>query len=425
MDIICDSFPQPTDDFGVLWALSGIKDAAIIEHGPTGTTYFHSVVNFGAINRQYPKGTIFTTGLNEEDVVMGNEMKLVKAVKEVDELYHPEMISLVATAVTSLIGIDLEAVVRELQPDVKAKLFAFTGGGFQGSYIYGIKDVFRTLIKELVVEPEVRSGTGVNIIGQTVDSFNHPSDMAELVRLLGLLDVKVNTVFTNTTSVKNIKSAANAVLNVVTRDTGVEAAQILEERFNIPYCYGLPFGIRGTVEWLEIVGQSLGKEISSQVVAEQVKQYGLTLNEVTSNIWRQDFRHLRVAISCPYDYALGLTRFVQEDLGLRVVLVCLPVEPEIPGATEVLRKRGVPEILVAADSETIQAALHETRPHILFGGADISQMAKDVSVHIRAALPSHDYLCIYDGTPFIGFRGALYLTQTLVNLVNRNKEILV
>ena len=128
------------------------------------------------MNKQTPKGISFSTGLDEDDVVMGREEKIIEAARELDRLYRPEVISLVATAVTSVIGLDLDGIIEELQPQVNAKLLAFSGGGFRGDYTRGIKDVFCVLAHNIAAQSTMSDSRAVNIIGPTIDSFNIPSD---------------------------------------------------------------------------------------------------------------------------------------------------------------------------------------------------------------------------------------------------------
>jgi nitrogenase molybdenum-iron protein alpha/beta subunit len=106
MNYIEKGFPVPSDYFGVLWALAGIRDGKVVEHGSTGTMAYNAM-NFDTLNRLNPKGSFFSSGMNEEDVILGKEDKLIAAIKEVDQLYSPKLLSIVATGITSVIGLDL------------------------------------------------------------------------------------------------------------------------------------------------------------------------------------------------------------------------------------------------------------------------------------------------------------------------------
>lgn len=421
MRFIMTSAPVPSDYFGVLWALAGIKNALILEHGATGTA-FYNAVSFSVMNKQSPKGILFTTGLDEDDVIMGREEKIVRAIKEMDAQYHPEIISLAATAVTSVIGLDLEGLLTELQPRVNAKLLAFPGGGFMGDYTVGIREVFRKLVDEVAIETPGKKSRTVNLIGPTIDAFNHPSDDAEIRRLLGLLNIEVNTVFTQCTDVERIKHLSTASLNIVTRDIGMEAARRLEQRFGMPYYYGLPFGIRGSVRFLEQITEKLGLALDRRIIASELKKYGHTLPELSS--WWQRYDHLRVVVACPYDYALGLTRFIQEEWDLSVAAAVLPTAPADAAAAETFKTLGVEKVMVAPAEKDLQELLKEVSPHILFGSSYDFRLAQEVPIRIHAAMPAYDYIHLFDGTPFVGFRGNLYLTQTLINHLNGCREVM-
>lgn len=419
MALIINNAPVPSDYSGVLWALAGIKNALILEHGATGTA-FYNAVSFGVMNRQSPKGLLFTTGLDEDDVVMGREDKIIEAVMELDQTYHPQIISLAATAVTSVIGLDLDGLRKELQPRVSAKLLAFCGGGFNGDYTAGIKEVFCTLVKEVVDKPSLVCPRTVNLIGPTIDSFNHPSDFAEIKRLLELMNIRVNAVFTQSIDVDQIKNISSAALNIVTRDLGLEAARLLEATYETPYYYGQPFGLKGTVEFLKQIASRLDLSVDHKMIVAELKTYGHTLPELSS-FW-QRYDHLKVVVACPYDYAVGLTRFIQTEWNFEVKAVVLPIAPEDDAATEKLSALKVETVVVAPEEKDLKDLLATISPDILFGSTYDFRLAPRTPVKILAAMPAYDYIYLYDGTPFVGFRGSLYLTQTMVNLLNASRK---
>ncbi len=419
MSVICNVAPVPSDYFGVLWALAGLDNSLILEHGATGTT-FYTAVSFGVMNKQTPKGLIFSTGIDEDDVILGREDRIIRAAKELDERYHPDVISLAATAVTSVIGIDLHGLISELQPSIRAKLLAFPGGGFRGDYTIGIREVFSVLIDTFAIAQAARNAKSVNLIGPTIDSFNHPSDFAEIARLLGLLGVTINTVFSQRTDIGHIRDLPAATLNIVTRDIGLAAAEQLHLRFGTPYHHGLPFGLKGTIDWLTQVAEKLDLSLDRRIIARELQTYGQTLIELTS--WWQRHEHLRFVLSCPYDYALGLTRLIREEWGLEVAAVALPTPPAIVGFEAAFTAFGVSKVLIAPGENEWRAMLMELQPQVIFGSSSDFRLVPEIPIKIHAAIPAYDYLNLFDGTPFVGFRGSLYLTQTFINQLNLHRK---
>ena len=95
-------FPTPSDRMGILWSLMTIQQSIIIEYGPAGTTHygigFYSTLGVDQENR------LFTTHMSEDDVVMGDVTRLEEAILEVDSSFHPEVIFIVASSISAVIG---------------------------------------------------------------------------------------------------------------------------------------------------------------------------------------------------------------------------------------------------------------------------------------------------------------------------------
>jgi nitrogenase molybdenum-cofactor synthesis protein NifE len=420
MDYLENSFPIPSDYFGVLWALAGIKNAKVIEHGSTGTVAYNNV-NFGILNYLKPKGILFSSGLDEDDVVMGGEEKIVKGIKEIDELYHPKLISVVATGVTSVIGLDLEGITGELKEKTNAKLLTFSGGGFRGNYSDGIEEVFNTLAKEVVKESKIKNSKAVNLIGTTVDSFNLVSDIQEIKRLLGLLGVKVNTVFTQETDVEAIEKMSQVGLNIVTSDIGIETAKILEGRFGTPWYYGLPFGIKGTVKWLENIANIMKIKINKAIIANEIKKYGKAMGCFTS--FFRPFDKLRIGLSGSNEYIKGLVEFLGNECEMNLSFAVIKESHLMESTIQELKKATIGEILINPDVNELKKAINYHKPHILFGNTYELNTSSEIPIKIHSGFPCFDYVNFHDGTPFVGFKGNMYLIQLLINSVNQHPEV--
>ena len=436
MDLKHSGFPVPSDYFGVLWALSGIRDLLVLEHGSTGTCNYNAF-NYMIMNRQTPKGKLFSSGMDEDDVVMGRDEKIRDAIAELDCKYHPKMIALVATGVTSVIGLDLKGIIEEIQPKTNARLLSFSSGGFAGDYTAGIREVFGTLARDVADDGSKDASFKadeftVNIIGPTIDSFNIVSDLAEIERMLKLMGVRVNTVFTCNTDVDCIRNLKCASLNLVTRDIGLEAAEILKERFGTPYYYGLPFGVKGSIEWMKDISSMLGIGLDRTVVRAEVERYGFSILELANHM--QNFDHLKAMISCPPDYSTGLAAMMRVEWGIDPALMVLPAyfakmkaetqansrEQEMDANSGLERKS---KLLIEPDGQTLMEAIDSIKPQIIFGNSYDLNIAKDVPIRIHAAFPAFDHIYRYDGTPFVGLRGHAYLTQMIINQLNLNPEV--
>jgi light-independent protochlorophyllide reductase B subunit len=421
MKIITEGLPEATDYFGVIRTMSGVKDCIIVEHGAPGTMTY-TQLSFHSMNRETIHGKIFSSGVDENDVVMGSDTRLADAVQWVDSKYNPAMIAVVATAITAVIGLDIDGFCRKLQPGISARLVPFASGGFRGTYFSGIEDGCRALIDTFVKSREIPTEErSVNIIGPTGEAFNTASDLTEIRRILNLMGVSVNTVFPHECRSSDIAAIPSAKLNLVTRDLMVPVGEHIRKACGQGFFYGAPIGIRGTVEWIQKVSALLGIEYPDQMVTEEIARYAFALPEVFSRI--QTYDHFTSVIACPFEYAHGLSRLVTEDWGLTVSAVVLPEQPHAPDFHESFAKLGVKEILVNPSDRIFAEMIQSTRPQVLFGNTYHLKLGKSVPIRIHAAPPTPDILTLFDGTPFTGFRGYAHLTQRLVNEAGAHKEV--
>ena len=410
------TIPTPSDYFGTLWSLAGIRDLIMVEHGPTGTAHYN-LLNFGALGGASPRGKLFTTGLTEDDVVMGREDSLIKAVLEVDKLYKPRSIALVATAVTAVIGLDLDAVAYSLAEDTQAKLLSFQGGGFRGSYLAGTKEVVEKVSSEFAYAQSFATKSGINVLGPGVDDFNLASDLTEIRRLVGRFGQGINTVFTSDTSVEQVEAFGKARLNLVTKEVARGVAGKLAAHHGQDNVLGLPIGTAATRRWLEELGAKLEHPAVARIVAEEASIYSLQTADAAT--WRRTWRNLPVVISCPPDLAYGFTEFVVNDLGFTVELVNLTVEPEGEEIIDLIKQLGAKSVVCKLTEDQLAEQLKIISPRVMFGSTSDLLLAPKAKAKVRICLPSYDVFYRFDGQPHVGFRGALYLTQMILNDLRR------
>ena len=292
--------PTPSDRMGILWTLLSIEDAIILEYGTAGTTsYVSKVSSILGINTE---NRLFTTTMNQDDVVMGDTKKLEKKIIELDKTYSPKVIFVMASSVSSVIGSDVNGVISYMSEEVNAKLIPFTQGGFSGDYSSGIKFVYTKLIKELALDNYEKENS-YNILG--ISSMNHSAklDVLEINNMMNeYFGMKENVVLSYETNIDKIKKSSKAKINIVLSYEGLEAAKILKERFDIPYVYKLPIGYKATLEWLLEISKILDVNINTD---------NIQIPNIKPN------QNAKALIYAEYDKALGLEEFLKE-LGINV-----------------------------------------------------------------------------------------------------------
>jgi len=411
----------PTNEYlGVLWTLAGVKDVAVINHGTAGCNFFEF-----ATASKMTKALIYdrycSTGIEQEDIALsGGEDKLEAVIQEMAEKDRFSLIAIVSNPVSSLIGVDIEAVATEVEGETPVPIITFDQVVWNEGAEKGIEKVLCALVEHFCPKDmeacDSGDGFSVNIIGPTIQTFNWRADEKELKNLLSKMGITINTVLAHETTTEDIKRLPKAKLNIVTCQEGLKAAEYLKEHFNIPYLYGLPYGLQGTLKWVKELEKVSNLKMPQEVIKKEMAfPLHTYFEKVSSGVFYQ--KRWSFAIAAPPSMAKGLIHMVKDDWKLPIKAVRLTAKPE-QGELAEIQSLGVPVYVTPCELEW-RKVLKETEPFIVMGSVEDRLLAKEVQIHIRIIEPAYDTFCFHDGQPFVGWGGFQAMTQQLLNEIIR------
>jgi len=266
--------------FTAYYVISGIRHVVPLVHGPTGCPLYMS--DFVRTRecceiRGVPLEPTACTTLDESHIIYGGEGKLLEAVKEAYEKYHPDLIVILSCCCSGIIGDDVESIAREAEKLVGCRVLALRSEGFGGDFRSGYEDAFK-LIMELMEPPRKKMKGTINILGArwgpSPTEFNW--DMDEIERLLSKIGITINAIIAGGCTVEQIRHAREVELNASwCYDWGQKLGDLMQERFGIPYSRtGQPYGPVATKEWLLGVATPLDMEEKALEVIEQEMKEG-------------------------------------------------------------------------------------------------------------------------------------------------------
>lgn len=371
--------------FGAVKALSGIKDAFVLQHSVIGCNY--GTLNYRNVHKNYDVRQASTVVYNNE-VIYGGQELLVKGIKEIDKRF-PELktIFVVSGCVPNMIGDDVEMVLEETGSP--KQLIHIKAPGYSGNFDSGVEVALLSLSKMVEEQPKTERPS-INIIGLSADDPYAEQDIQELKRLLGN-KVEVNCCLADTTT-EAVSHMSAAHLNVVF-GYGTKLAQKLERSFGTPYVEcNYPYGIQGMIEFLQQLGEALKVDFAPECA--EIFEAGKQIVRKTA-YYLNAFYQQPVALVGDKLHRSGLKTFLEEELGMEVVISM---------------------DVAVSDERELEKKLKADRAALLLGTGLQRELSRKLEIpFVGYCYPLQDQLCLTVG--HVGAMGTAHLLEQLINSV--------
>lgn len=389
---------------GALWAAVGVKDARTIFHAPPGC-YINQHVNI-LVNDWTAE--LYSTNLSYANVMQGAEEKLEVTMRKV-LAKKPAAVIIVTAPSVEVTRDDVEGVAHKvgfkdtviIRPPI---------GGTAGE---GKDEAFLQLLS--IMKPaKNKIKNAVNIIGPTFSTFNWQADVFELKRMLSAIGVTVNAVLSAGATIAELKKAPQAALNlcIYPYDCGHKVAAEMQKRFDIPYLDDIiPIGFEHSAAWLQKIGRLLNIDASAAIQGEMTNAWEFMRSNMVFSVSFE----MTAALSLENNntHAVGISRFLKNEMGMDVVMAAV----SSAAAGEKIREV-CDTVMVSPTIDDKREQFVAKSPMVIFGNFYDKKVSMDEGFtnFIFADIPTIGYLNT-ENCPFMGFMGAKYLVQAIVNEV--------
>ncbi|MDR2401506.1 MAG: hypothetical protein LBD73_07650 [Deferribacteraceae bacterium] len=407
---------------GALYAALGVHRCMPHSHGSQGCASYHRTF----LSRHFKEPAIASTSsFTEGASVFGGGANIRTSVKNVFDIYKPDIIAVHTTCLSETIGDDMNAYIQDMEiPDGKYVVHANTPS-YVGSHINGYFNMMSGFINYL----SKKSGRSNGKAG-IFPGFVNPGDMRELKRIAKLIGASI-ILFPDTSMVMDAPMTGNYSMYpkggtgipeieslgdcnrvfALGELTSEEPANILLRKCGVAYTtLPLPLGIENTDLFL----MKLSRWAKNEVPYELEEERGQLLDVILdSHFYLSD---KSVAVFGDPDTVLGLTSLLLE-MGMipKYVITGTPGDAFKRKADALFKKYGRTDCKAKAPADLFE--LHQWIKNdsidLLIGTSYGKQIAKAEDIpFVRAGFPILDRY-VHSYFPMLGYAGALRLAEKI------------
>ncbi|MGA2192104.1 MAG: nitrogenase iron-molybdenum cofactor biosynthesis protein NifE [Nitrospirota bacterium] len=393
-----------SQSIGAAMALQGVDKAMVILHGAQGCNFLGKVL----LTKHFREPiSMMSTKLFAEDVVMGSEEKLSKAVWDVMANNLPEIVGVLTTGLVEVKGENVAMALGGLKYG-RAEVVHISTPDYKG----GLEEGYAAAVEGLVAlaTPGVKVSNRINIL---VGSSLTPADVHELrnivkdfgLETLILPDLSAldgsrqgfSPLPSGGLSVEGIRSMGKASITLVVGPSLERAGRTLMERCSVPYVVldGLA-GLAATDGLLHILYKISGRETPERYQRER-KVLVDGMRDAMAVISGK-----RIALAQEVDAAVALSSLIA-GTGARVKLAVVP--SEAPGLGKIIADE-----VVVGDYGSLKGAFD-----LLIAGSHGRQAADALRIpHLEWGFPVFEKLG-FNASLNVGYRGSLELVNRIGN----------
>lgn len=265
---------------GAVLAFLGLKGMMPLLHGSQGCTALTKAVLVQHFRQTIP---LSSTAMTEVATILGGEERVEQAILTLVQRSKPEMIGLCSTGLVETRGDDMGRFVKEIRhrhPELNyLPIVLVSTPDFKGTLQDGFAGAVESIVREIPQKSSRQDAcaTQITILASSAFTPGDVQEIKEIVTSFGLVPIVVpdlsgsldgsiedssSSIAANGTNAAQLRSIGSSVFTLALGESMRAGAQILEQRFNIPYeVFGELTGLVAVDKFLQALADISGVSV--------------------------------------------------------------------------------------------------------------------------------------------------------------------
>jgi light-independent protochlorophyllide reductase subunit B len=423
---------------GTLRVASSFKNVHAIMHAPLGDDYFN--VMRSMLERERDFTPVTASIVDRHVLARGSQEKVVENIVRKDKEERPDLIVLTPTCTSSILQEDLQnfvnrAVLESESDVILADVNHYRVNEFQAAD-RTLEQIIRFYLEKFKRQNELSlektSKPSANILGIFTLGFHNQHDYRELKRLLNELDIEVNEVIPEGSSITNLKNLPKAWFNLIPyREVGLMSALFLQKEYDMPYVAITPMGIRNTAAFIREINQiliNLDPSLSPLLTNRFEKYIDHQTRFISQSAWFsrsidcQNLTGKKAIVFGDATHAAAMTNILSQEMGIHVVCAGTYCKHDADWFRDQVNGF-CDQILITDDHTQVGDIIAKLEPAAIFGTQMERHVGKrlDIPCGVISA-PVHIQNFPLSYRPFLGYEGSNQIADLVYNSFSLGME---
>ena len=423
---------------GTLRVASSFKNVHAIMHAPLGDDYFN--VMRSMLERERDFTPVTASIVDRHVLARGSQEKVVENIVRKDKEERPDLIVLTPTCTSSILQEDLQnfvnrAVLESESDVILADVNHYRVNEFQAAD-RTLEQIIRFYLEKFKKQNELSlektSKPSANILGIFTLGFHNQHDYRELKRLLNELDIEVNEVIPEGSSITNLKNLPKAWFNLIPyREVGLMSALFLQKEYDMPYVAITPMGIRNTAAFIREINQiliNLDPSLNPLLTNRFEKYIDHQTRFISQSAWFsrsidcQNLTGKKAIVFGDATHAAAMTNILSQEMGIHVVCAGTYCKHDADWFRDQVNGF-CDQILITDDHTQVGDIIAKLEPAAIFGTQMERHVGKrlDIPCGVISA-PVHIQNFPLSYRPFLGYEGSNQIADLVYNSFSLGME---